>query len=70
MQTFDPIAPAWTADGRRAEIFSVSMLAMEYPIEGMLRDSKGIRYPCAFDREGRARRLRSPSDDIANRPDQ
>lgn len=64
----DPSVPAWTADGRKAEILSVSILALQFPIEGMLRDGKGARYPVAFSRTGQARRVRSPLDDIANRP--
>lgn len=63
---FDPEAPAWTEDGRRAELFSASDLALEFPLTYRVKDRDGRLKPVAYTRTGKSRR--SPHvDDLTNK---
>ena len=56
MQPINTQLPLYDQDGQRAEIISVSALALECPISAFIRTSGGKRTPMSFDRFGISRK--------------
>jgi len=65
--TFNPAQPCWTLDGRRADIFAVSELPLEFPISAFVKGADGKRHPVVYSRSGKSRRSPHPLD-LTNTP--
>lgn len=55
MTQLDTNRPLYDQDGRKAELVSVSQLALEFPITAFIKAPDGRKSPMAFDRFGISR---------------
>jgi hypothetical protein len=63
----DTKLPVFDQFGRPADILSISLVPVEFPITAMVRSRDGGRTPVGFDRFGNSRR--GPSIFISNQKD-
>jgi hypothetical protein len=66
MQPINPQLPLFDQNGRRAEIISVSQLALEFPISAFVKIGGSGKSPMSFDRFGTSRK--GPALYLTNSP--
>ena len=66
MTQLDTNRPLYDQDGRKAELASVSQLALEFPITAFINAPDGRKTPMAFDRFGISRS--GPAIHLTNAP--